>query len=421
MHKMRSIRNLAALFFGMALGAFIATSALAETMPPTGGGSGHTYTGQGCYSSPSAACAAVSGTFNQPFCDNIPGGWPSRMGLGSCNMPASCPSTGGWVLQGSVCFRPDCVPPAVRQENGSCALPVCPEGQTRGDSGTGECKTQCAASGSAGGQTGEQYQASSTAPGSMCGTDGCSYKPTDCVGVNSKNYCWLGKSTGNSCNSSARNANGSDHQTPEEQAAEKTTADQNACLAQGKCPITINGSVTCGQCGSANSNTDNTTTNPNGTTQTGTSTNCTLNGNDVTCTTTTTTTTTPSGGGTPTTSTTTGTTSGTKASYCAENPAAQICRGQTDCEQDPDRASCQELGTAPENPDLLTQEIGVSSVTPVFVNGAAATCPADIPLPKGMAFEWDGICMFVEGLRPVILALAWLAAGFILLGFARDD
>jgi hypothetical protein len=255
----------------------------------------------------------------------------------------------------------------------------------------------------------------------MCGTDGCSYKPTDCVGVNNKSYCWLGKSTGNSCNSSARNADGSDHQTPEQQAAEKTNAQQNACLSQGKCPITINGAVTCGQCGSSNSNTDNTTTNPNGTTQTGTSTNCTVNGNDVTCTTTTTTTTTPSGGGTPTTSTTTGTTSGTKASYCAENPTAQICRGQTDCEQNPDRASCKELGSAPENPDLLTQEIGVSSITPVFVNGAAAACPADMPLPKGMAFEWDGACMFVEGLRPVILAIAWLTAGFILFGFSRDD
>lgn len=418
---MKALRLLCYFMAGMTLGAFAAASAFAETIPANSAGSGFTYTGQGCYTSAAAACAAAPGDFNSPFCDNIPG-WPSRMGLGSCQHPPSCPTTGGWTLQGSSCYRPDCPAGTTRNpENGSCSLPACPDGQTRGGSGTGECLNQCAGAGSSGGQSGQQYKVASTASSSYCATDGCSYKPSDCVGVNGQNYCWMGKSTGSSCNSTARNADGSDHQTAQQQAEAKTTADQNACLVQGKCPITINGIVTCGQCSSASTNSSSTTTNPDGSsTSTNTNTNCTINGGQVNCGTTTTTTNNPAGGGQGTTTTGNTTTEGNTASFCAQNPASPICSPQqTECDKNPNLAQCKELGDAPENPDLATQSFGVESLSPVSLPGVAA-CPAPIALPYGMSFSWEGMCMFLEGLRPVVLALAWLAAGFIVLGVNRD-
>lgn len=337
------------------------------------------------------------------------------------NITLGCPSSQGWTLNGSTCTRPDCPSGQTRDGNGQCVQTPCPAGQTRGTA-NGECKTQCGAAGSSGSETGELYKTSSTAPGSICGSDGCSYQPKDCMGINGWSGCWVGKSTGSACNSNARNADGSDLQTPAQQAAQKTTAAQNACINQGKCPITINGAVTCGTCSQYTNNGGSTSTDNNGTTQVTKGTDCTLNGSYVTCTTTTTTTTTPTGGGAPTTTTGTSTETETLGGYCQKNPGAQICgNSKTECEKNPNLAQCKELGDAPENPDLLQSNMNLpEALTPVLVNSTAAICPADIPLPRGMSFEWDGICMFVEGLRPVILALAWISAAFIVLGVRTD-
>ena len=441
---MKTIRLLAWFFFGLTIGAFATASAIAETIPavPLWAVGGLCKTGTGA--SLGDACAAASGscaatfngspgftrtdvfTFSGGVCNyettirsdssgNIAG---QNSGTNGGVQIVGCPPSQGWTLSGNTCTRPDCVSPAVRQSDGSCLVPLCPDGQTRGTSGTGQCKTQCASSGSAGGQTGEQYQTGSTSPGSICGTDGCGYSPADCIGVNNKSYCWAGKSSGASCNSSARNPDGSDHQTAEQQAAAKTTAEQNTCITQGKCPITINGVVTCTQCATTSNNSNGSTTGNGTTTNTNTSTNCTLNGSLITCQTTTTTTGGGSGDGTTTTAGT-----DTVSNYCAQNPGATVCQGRqlTDCDKYPNSAGCKELGNAPENHDLITQDAVIpSSLTPVTVNATAGVCPADIPLPRGMAFEWDGICMFAEGLRPVILSLAWLAAGFIVFGVRTD-
>ena len=37
----------------------------------------------------------------------------------------ACPATGGWVLSGATCYRPDCLNWQVRQADGACGNPSC--------------------------------------------------------------------------------------------------------------------------------------------------------------------------------------------------------------------------------------------------------------------------------------------------------
>lgn len=108
-----------------------------------------------------------------------------------------------------------------------------------------------------------------------------------------------------------------------------------------------------------------------------------------------------------------------KGDYCSKNPKASVCTGETEaekfCEDNPDAISCMKAGSVPEEGALPSQANSISSINVVSV-ASNATCPADIPLPKGMKFEWGPICSWAEALRPIVLALAWLAAGLIVLG-----
>lgn len=72
------------------------------------------------------------------------------------------------------------------------------------------------------------------------------------------------------------------------------------------------------------------------------------------------------------------------------------------------------MGT-PVDTAVATTPNSLSSITP-FSLGSARVCPAAIPLPKGAEFSFDGACFVADGLRPVLLALAWLAAGLIAFG-----
>ena len=437
---MRGLYLAAWFLVGLTLGAFLAAPAMAETIPAS---LVPKYVMN--YDTPEEACAAqniplsfgcgvsrsVVFEAGKYYCRSTYDSTHPYGGAGTVCHNAhmyvtqvlACPSSGGWTPSGtSDCTRPDCPSGTVRQSDGSCGLPPCPEGQNRGPTGTGECKSQCSATGSNGKETGEHYRSSSTDPGLICAEDGCSYKPTSCMGINSHYYCWLGRSAGQSCNTNARNPDGSEHLSPDEQAALKTTEDQRRCIGLGKCPITINGVVTCSQCGEFSENKTTTTTNPDGsTTVTNTTVNGTVNGGTVSSTTGTSTTTTPSGGGTPTTNSGTSTSTEPTASFCQDNPQSPICAGdqKTDCEKNPELVQCKELGNPEEVGDLPEQSIGPDSLSPITLAGSAV-CPANIPLPKGLSFSWQATCDFASGLRPVILAMAWLTAGLILVGAFKD-
>lgn len=92
------------------------------------------------------------------------------------------------------------------------------------------------------------------------------------------------------------------------------------------------------------------------------------------------------------------------------------------CEKHPDILACQKLDQ-PEDTDLPKSEKEIS-ITPDGGWGAdTAACPAprhltvqgrDIPIP------FDLFCTYMQGLRPIIIAMAWLSAAFILIG-ARES
>ncbi|MDP3511438.1 MAG: virulence factor TspB C-terminal domain-related protein [Sulfuritalea sp.] len=66
--------------------------------------------------------------------------------------------------------------------------------------------------------------------------------------------------------------------------------------------------------------------------------------------------------------------------------------------------------------ELATEEGGVSTITAVDVGGPVAACPVPVQLPHGIVWSWSTVCDFASFLRPIVLALAWLAAGMLVLG-----
>jgi hypothetical protein len=93
------------------------------------------------------------------------------------------------------------------------------------------------------------------------------------------------------------------------------------------------------------------------------------------------------------------------------------------CQTNPDILACADLDK-PDVDDLENQDAG-GNINPDGGWGASsAACPAprhltvqghDIPIP------YDLFCTYMSGLRPVIIAMAWLAAGFILIGASKGN
>lgn len=91
---------------------------------------------------------------------------------------------------------------------------------------------------------------------------------------------------------------------------------------------------------------------------------------------------------------------------------------QSLCEKHPDILACQKLDNPEDkNLDETKREI---SITPDSGWGAdSAACPAPKTLDiqgHQIAIPYDLFCQYMSGLRPIIIAMAWLSAAFILLG-----
>lgn len=86
---------------------------------------------------------------------------------------------------------------------------------------------------------------------------------------------------------------------------------------------------------------------------------------------------------------------------------------QSICKEFPNISACQELGN-PGEFDLLEQEAAIPTITPESIGGGGGSCPADkqVVLHGGaISFSWSMMCSFATGIRPVVLAMAWLIAG----------
>ena len=386
----------------------VGNSAKAETISATGSTAPTAgFSANGKFGTSIAdVCAANSpyqgytlANYQQNWCSTNPGGGPvytvesgyyclpslTNVGVsGVCAASYSCPSGGGWTLSGSTCTRPDCVAPQTRNSSGACEV-ICPAAGSNamiggaqawgvtGSSATciagisfGGCKIACTAGVSASGKascTGCTFTGVMSAPGDVVGD------PT----------------TGEEIKAPTK---------PEE------------CLAKGMGYVTTSGGTAC--VASSDSPNSVKSTEVTKTTNTGTGA-----GSSETVT--------ECEGGNCTSTTTkkdaggavTGTTTETGA-----DPASKEKDPETDCEKFPNSAGCLELGAPPTGDEVGTKAIE-SVITPVSMG--SSTCPSDVSLPKGAKFSWAPVCDFATSLRPVIIALAWLAAAFIVLGFSRGN
>jgi hypothetical protein len=91
------------------------------------------------------------------------------------------------------------------------------------------------------------------------------------------------------------------------------------------------------------------------------------------------------------------------------------------CKENPDALACWEAGE-PEEQDLEKTQAG-QSITPVSVGGSGS-CPADKNvsyLGAQLSISFQPICTAAGWINPMVLALAWLAAGYILIGAFRES
>jgi hypothetical protein len=94
------------------------------------------------------------------------------------------------------------------------------------------------------------------------------------------------------------------------------------------------------------------------------------------------------------------------------------------CKLNPDSAACQELGEAPAD-DVIPTQVVPFSITPVSGFGpSTAACPAarSLSLSFGtISMPYDALCTFADGIRPVVIAMAWLGAIFTFMGISRRE
>lgn len=120
----------------------------------------------------------------------------------------------------------------------------------------------------------------------------------------------------------------------------------------------------------------------------------------------------------------------TQAAFCAKNADALICGGDSGsmsdfCKKNPTALAC----VSPTLGELADQPLGNSNValaiTPDTGWGAGVgSCPAPRTVQlssMSLSMPFDLLCDFAVGIRPVVIALAWLAAALGFIGFARRD
>jgi hypothetical protein len=95
------------------------------------------------------------------------------------------------------------------------------------------------------------------------------------------------------------------------------------------------------------------------------------------------------------------------------------------CEDYPDISACANLGDAPADAPIPTVVKQADLSETVSFGPDTAACPADRVMSTNLAgdlhFSWAGACTFADGIRPVVIGLAYLGAVGSFFGFGRRD
>lgn len=126
--------------------------------------------------------------------------------------------------------------------------------------------------------------------------------------------------------------------------------------------------------------------------------------------------------------------------FCKENPTSPMCKtgsfsgsceAAPSCEGDPIQCAtakstwetnCKTMkpGEIKEAPDVGTKKIQQNFEHSEL--GGGGSCPAAKVITlfgKSTYFEMTPICEFASGIRPVVILLGWIAAGYIVMGYGR--
>lgn len=90
------------------------------------------------------------------------------------------------------------------------------------------------------------------------------------------------------------------------------------------------------------------------------------------------------------------------------------------CDVYPDIVACQKLGTIDAEP--LPEQIIPVAISPAGGTGGGGSCPAPRSVTiagKTYTFGFDMICQVASGIRPIVIALAWLSAILSFMGLSR--
>lgn len=202
------------------------------------------------------------------------------------------------------------------------------------------------------------------------------------------------------------------------------TVPPNTCNPATQQSGQVNGVTVClpkSETNNTNTTTSPPVTDPN-TGNTTTTSNTTINNTSNNTTTNITTTTTTAPDGTKTETKSEVTTKNPPDAFCAKNPTHPTCLKNSDaCEKNPETLGCSTLGEV--NDSIVgTEEKGISAITPKSIGGAGG-CPPPVTasfMGKTITLSYDLPCQAASMLRPLILALSWLAAGIIFIGGVRQ-
>jgi hypothetical protein len=92
------------------------------------------------------------------------------------------------------------------------------------------------------------------------------------------------------------------------------------------------------------------------------------------------------------------------------------------CEEFPDILACAKLDKS-DSEDLKEKILDIQISQDSGWGGDNAVCPQPKvihPLGHTVQIPYDLFCLYMNGMRPIIIAMAWLSAAFILLG-ARES
>jgi hypothetical protein len=92
------------------------------------------------------------------------------------------------------------------------------------------------------------------------------------------------------------------------------------------------------------------------------------------------------------------------------------------CDSNPDRAGCADLGTPTDDQVIPRVEVPLT-FEPVAIQ-QDATCPAPMIVSafgKSIPISYDGACTYATGLKPIVIAVAYLSALMIIFGFPRSS